>query len=113
MITLVRNLLNKFLSRIRYIDFATKVVEKQPAQQNIPEKTVVVVSSYGIHKWALIKCPCGCNEILTLSLMKSQKPNWEVNFDRLNRVSLSPSVWKSDGCKSHFFVHVGKLVWAK
>ncbi len=107
----VQKIWNSILLRFNYIDFATVTVESQPLHSEIPSKTVVIVGGMDWAKWAFMKCPCGCNEVLTLSLMKSYSPNWSIKVDKLNRITLTPSVWKKDGCYSHFFVKRGKLIW--
>jgi hypothetical protein len=71
-----------------------------------------VIRKNGVNKWVLMKCPCGCGDVITLSLMKSVKPNWRLKSDFSKRISLSPSVWKTDGCRSHFFIVKSKLKWA-
>lgn len=104
---------NKVLQYFKYIDYTTIWTDFQPTLRDIPNKTVVIVGNKSVKKWAIMKCPCGCNEVLTLSLMKSYTPNWSIEVDKRNRITFSPSIWKSDGCRSHFFLEKGKLVWAK
>ncbi len=57
-------------------------------------------------------CPCGCKEQLKLSLVKKDKPHWEVIINN-KKISISPSIWKNKGCKSHFFIRNSKVIWAK
>ena len=109
----VLGILNNTLLRYKYIDYAVSFTDTQPNQGEIPLKTVVIVGGKGWVKWAFMRCPCGCNEVLTLSLMQSYRPNWRVKIDWLNRLTLSPSVWKKDGCNSHFFIEKGRLIWAR
>lgn len=94
------------------INYVTKFTDTQLPHNKIPEKTIIIVRKNNLMKWALMQCPCGCGEILTLSLMKSVNPFWDVKFDKLKRLSLSPSIHKSDGCCSHFYIKKGKVVWA-
>lgn len=114
---LMKNILlylwNKVLLVSNKIDYSTILVSSIPRESDVPPKTVVVVGHPKLPKWAIMKCPCGCNEILTLSLMKKHSPSWEVKKDGYNRISLSPSVWKTDGCRSHFFIKKGKIAWSK
>jgi hypothetical protein len=107
----VKKFLRKIFFWIRRTDFKTKMVAENPLTNEIPTKTIVIVGAKDWNKWAFMKCPCGCGDVLTLSLMKSFEPNWQLSTDKKKRVTLSPSVWKKDGCKSHFFVQKGKLIW--
>ncbi len=62
---------------------------------------------------AALICPCGCNSIIQLNLLKESRPRWKVYFDKKNNLSLSPSIHKTSGCKSHFFLTKGKIEWAR
>lgn len=86
--------------------------DSMPPTEKVPDKTLVIVGSEGFFKWAVMKCPCGCGDLLTLSLMKSHKPNWRYSVDKENKATLTPSIWKKDGCRSHFFLRKGQIVWA-
>lgn len=74
---------------------------------------MVVVGGKDYVKWAYLKCPCGCGDILSLSLMKSIKPNWKLRIDKNKLPTLYPSIWREDGCESHFWIWKGKLEWAR
>jgi hypothetical protein len=57
-------------------------------------------------------CPCGCKATIALSLIQTDRPRWRVRHHADGTVSLSPSIWRTRGCCSHFFVRHGKVVWA-
>ncbi len=57
---------------------------------------------------AAFVCPCGCKQTIELNLVDDVRPVWKVGND----TSISPSIWKRDGCKSHFFIKKGKVIWA-
>jgi hypothetical protein len=68
----------------------------------------------GDHLWfAAMICPCGCRQILYMGLMPDQRPRWTVSVHRNNSVSLHPSVWRKIGCKSHFWLKHGRIIWHK
>jgi len=92
-------------------DFDIQRVGDMPDQATIQAGIITVVGGADWAKWVLFKCPCGCGEVLTLSLMKSFKPRWRLKIDKKNRITLSPSVWKKDGCRSHFYIRKSKLKW--
>lgn len=58
-----------------------------------------------------LACPCGCGEILHLRFLGSRFPRWTLEADRKGQVTLRPSVWRTTGCESHFFVIAGEVRW--
>lgn len=56
-------------------------------------------------------CPCGCNQPIELVLLASEWPRWKLALHKDASVSLKPSVWRTKGCKSHFFLTKGKIRW--
>jgi Family of unknown function (DUF6527) len=58
-----------------------------------------------------LRCPCGCGQRLEMLLLKEVKPRWDLSVNSRGDVSLHPSVWVREGCKSHFWVRSGKIVW--
>lgn len=57
-------------------------------------------------------CPCGCKEVIALSLIKDDRPRWRAREHPNGTVSLSPSIWRMKGCRSHFFINHGRVIWA-
>lgn len=62
---------------------------------------------------AAFLCPCNCGETVALSLIPDDDPSWIAAGRRGDRASLHPSIWRIRGCKSHFFIKEGKVIWAK
>jgi hypothetical protein len=62
---------------------------------------------------AAMVCPCGCGEVIHISLLKEDSPSWTFNSDSNGMPTLSPSVWRTKGCRSHFFIRRGDVVWCK
>jgi|SRR5579862_2668756 len=60
---------------------------------------------------AALVCPCGCGELLHLSLLPEDCPTWSLSVDGRDLPTLYPSVWRKDGCRSHFFLRGGRVVW--
>ena len=62
--------------------------------------------------WSVgMRCPCGCGQRLELMLLKEVKPRWDLTADRHGAPTLSPSVWLRQGCRSHFRLRGGKVIW--
>ena len=89
-----------------------KSVEDLP--DGLTPKKVYAVGQHGEPPWAAaFLCPCGCKEMIQLSLIGKDNPSWRADFGSWGRVTLHPSVWRVRGCRSHFFVRDGRIIWAK
>ena len=60
---------------------------------------------------AALRCPCGCGDIIQLSLVRDVSPSWRLQTRRNGEVTLLPSVWRTVGCKSHFIIYRSRIVW--
>ncbi|MCM8921432.1 MAG: hypothetical protein LC540_15440 [Candidatus Thiodiazotropha sp.] len=61
--------------------------------------------------WAAsLQCPCGCGELIILNLVGNH-PVWKLTMSGDNPITLHPSVWRTRGCESHFWVRQGRIVW--
>jgi hypothetical protein len=64
------------------------------------------------HPWAVaMLCPCGCGSVIQLSLLETDSPRWRLSVDRKGIPTLAPSVYRTQGCKSHFFLRAGRIDW--
>ncbi|CAI8733124.1 DUF6527 family protein [Pseudomonas sp. IT-P291] len=57
------------------------------------------------------RCPCGCGDVLEIALLDDAEPRWRLQVDHRGRPTLFPSVWRNDGCRSHFWIKKGKVHW--
>ena len=64
----------------------------------------------GVLRSAVMRCPDGCGEIITVNLDPRTAKAWRF-YRRHNQISVFPSVWRDTGCKSHFIVWSGTIVW--
>jgi hypothetical protein len=106
------NIWAKYAFRFQDSDYYYKYSIARPTVDQLKDKEIIIVSYEKFKKWAFLRCPCGCNETILISLMPNQLPNWKATIDKYNRITLSPSIRKNDGCRSHFFVKKGKIIWA-
>jgi len=88
------------------------VVEAAPELDAIPPAVVHIVAAGGKNRWAMFLCPCGCGEVITLSLQAVHSPHWKLLPSRADLPSLHPSIWRKQGCLSHFWIREGKVHWA-
>ena len=56
-------------------------------------------------------CPCGCGRRIELMLLEGVEPRWDIHVSHVGRPSLSPSIWATNGCKSHFWLRDGNIEW--
>ena len=89
-----------------------RVVEKTPPNSAITERDFVEVVYKGKPMWALFKCPCNCGSVISLSLQALHTPHWELRRSPWQRPTLYPSVFRTTGCRSHFWVRDGNIEWA-
>lgn len=79
--------------------------------EHIGDKTIYIVGDK-VQPWLMaFNCPCGCNNVIHLNLLKNANPCWKFNVTIKKKISISPSVWRTTGCKSHFIVENSKIKW--
>lgn len=101
------------MRRLSHHRYNVKVLVDNPIRGEVTPNTLFIVGVAPHLKWAYLQCPCGCGDLIMLSLAKDASPSWRVKLDRLGRPSLSPSVNKTSGCRSHFWLRKGKIEWAR
>jgi hypothetical protein len=85
-------------------------MENQLPYENVEERTVYHIGTEN-WKWLLMfKCPCGCADVIHLSLLHKSPQHWTVKSDN-ETFSIYPSINRKIGCKSHFFIKDGDVVW--
>lgn len=105
-------LLAKFLqwfSSLLSDDYSIKHTSEEP--ENLRGKTLYIIGESSFYIYAVMLCPCGCNSKIHLNLVPGKRPLWHFESTK-GKPSLSPSIWRQVGCKSHFFIRNGEVVWA-
>jgi hypothetical protein len=69
----------------------------------------VALVERGTPRWFIFSCPCGCGEQLPINLDPRAGPAWRL-YRGPRGVSVYPSVWRDNGCESHFIVWDGKYL---
>ena len=62
---------------------------------------------------AAMLCPCGCAATIQLSLVANDTPSWRARRHFFGAVTLYPSIWRTKGCRSHFHLRHGRVVWSR
>lgn len=87
------------------------IVEADTPPPKLPRRNLVLAREDN-EDWAVaFRCPCGCGKRLELLLIEEAKPNWSINISKEGKPTLHPSVWLKGGCKSHFWLRNGKIIW--
>lgn len=60
---------------------------------------------------AVMTCPCGCRATIQLCCLPNTRPRWSYRNERDGTITLHLSVWRNTGCRSHFFLRYGRIVW--
>jgi Family of unknown function (DUF6527) len=106
---MVRKLLN-FFSTLFVKKYKHELVEDMP--DVLKTKTAYFVGNKGYYWQVVFVCPCGCKKNLHMNLNSDYEPYWKYVIEKNDSVTLSPSVHRIVGCKSHFFLKKGKINWA-
>ena len=77
-----------------------------------PKKKILYVIGTMDEPWQVeMICPCGCKDKIVLPVNNETSPRWSLNVNSDELPSLHPSIWRSKGCKAHFFLKHGKTKW--
>lgn len=104
----IKKIISQF-SKIFQTEYKCFFVEDIP--EDIKNKSIYIVGSRSCPWLIIFKCPCGCNSLIQLNLLKDASPCWKFKITNKGKFDISPSIWKKKGCKSHFFVHKNKIRW--
>lgn len=85
------------------------VVEDYP--EDVSPNTIYIIGICKKPQYAVFMCPCGCGRIVELNLNRETSPSWRITWHCLGTISFSPSIWRKDGCRSHFFLKKNSVIW--
>lgn len=100
------------LTRIFYGSKTYVAVEVDDVPDRPQPGRVYVVGERGSPWCAAFLCPCGCRGLVQLSLVADDSPSWSLSTAVSGKVTLRPSINRFRGCRAHFFVRGGRVVWA-
>jgi hypothetical protein len=79
--------------------------------ENCTNGVIYLVGNADSPQYAVFRCPCGCGRTVELNLNETSSPCWSVTWHWSGAITLSPSIWRKNGCKSHFFIIKSKVKW--
>lgn len=88
-----------------------QIVNDDCLPTKLPRRDLILVKDGAVDWCVGMLCPCGCGQRVELPLLPEAKPKWKIQIDSNDRPTLQPSVWLRDGCRSHYFVRNGRIVW--
>lgn len=94
------------------LSYAYRVAVEEDMPDTVKERTLYLVGEQN-HFWlAMLKCPCGCGDVISLPMSANAKPCWRANIQD-GKPSLSPSVHRTTKCRSHFVLKAGRVIWCR
>ena len=108
---MLKILISWFLSIFKRSGKPLKTITVDDIPENY-KKGVIYIIGEEAPWYAALMCPCGCDDVIRLCLQDEVSPSWKLIYHSNDgTVSLSPSVWRTKGCKSHFFLKRGYIDW--
>src|ERR1035437_8988242 len=102
----IKKILSKFAEWFQ-LEYKFIYVDELPI--NVNDQTIYIVGD-SKQPWLLaFKCPCGCKNLIQLNMLKNADPCWKYKITKKNKITISPSIWRTNGCKSHFFIRKSKI----
>lgn len=90
-----------------------QIIEGDNLPSDLPLRDLVLTRDQGDHWSVGMRCPCGCGDTIELMILREARPRWDISVNKAGRPSLHPSVWRKSGCKSHFWVREGRILWCE
>lgn len=104
--TWVKNWLKSIFTVFRFNPLTSyRFQEVDELPKRLKERQIYVEGDWT----AAFLCPCGCNDKIELNLINDTYPCWQIVDNKI--ATISPSINKKDGCRSHFFIRKGEVVW--
>ncbi|MEQ9040227.1 MAG: DUF6527 family protein [Silicimonas sp.] len=111
----MKQAISRFFRRLGLLpfDFLTTRAPSLQDRTVLAPETLTVVESGNVKKWACLRCPGGCGEVITLSLNPNQRPRWDISEDFWSRPTVHPSVHQKNECGCHFWIKKGQVNWCR
>jgi hypothetical protein len=88
-----------------------RIIAGDSLPARLPRRDLVLARD-GEEDWCVgMRCPCGCDRSIELLLIREARPRWDLTTNAAGQPTLMPSVWLNTGCRSHFWVRQGRVVW--
>src|SRR5882672_3763179 len=98
------------MPRVDRVVFRGTFAQRDEAAQHLPTTGDAALVVRGMPRLLLLRCPCGCGDLLVLNLDRRAGPAWRY-YLRNERVTLFPSYWRESACESHFILWNNSIFW--
>jgi hypothetical protein len=76
------------------------------------DPTMLALVERGVRRALVFRCPSGCGDVLSINLDARAGPAWRLRLSQRG-VTLMPSVWRTEGCRSHFVLWNNTIWWCR
>jgi len=70
-----------------------------------------VLVERGVPRLLVFSCPDGCGDVVPVNLDERAAKAWRL-YQRAERTTLYPSVWRDEGCEAHFVLWNDVIYWS-
>lgn len=91
--------------------YGYEIVDGDELPKSMEPDKLYIAREDGVDWEAGLVCPCGCGDRLAVVLLEDVKPRWDIHVSKKGRPSLHPSIWRTSGCRSHFWLKDGDIIW--
>jgi len=110
MIKIIKNIYQRIKQALSgFWDNSFSVQYVEDPVDNPKKKTLYIIGTMDEPWQVEMLCPCGCQDKIVLPVNNETSPRWKLNVNAANRPSLHPSIWRSKGCKAHFYLKHGRI----
>lgn len=109
------NILYQLRRAINYLQGKKQPFETVRCEEINGEPLVAKLYILGaVNDWGLVLvCPCGCEQHIELNLLPETRPRWRIERHWDSTLTVDPSVWRTEGCRSHFWIRRGVIQWVR
>lgn len=95
--------------RKNHLKYLGEVESISDVSSKLKQSGDAVLVFRGSPRLLVIKCPCGCGDEIKINLDKRTGPAWKIYCH--DSITVYPSVWRDNGCKSHFIIWKNNICW--
>lgn len=96
--------------RARQINILGRAEGVSEARSRVLSPGDTVLVERGRPRALVMKCPDGCGDVLTINLDAAASKAWRL-YERRGKLTVFPSIWRTEGCESHFVVWRDLIEW--
>jgi len=105
-----KTLVPKFFQKLFRKKYHYRNIDDIPTTDK--ENIIYVVQEGAEPETLVFICPCGCQDLVYLNLLRDAYPCWTFKIER-RKISIFPSILRKKGCRSHYWIKKGIVIWAK